>query len=147
MLNKIKSINWKLVGLFCLKLFMYMIVIPLAALMLVELFVGIVTALFFEGRRLGGPSGIGFQIWETMAFVIYTLCFYIYVLFSRYLKSVPRRRLMLFLFIFIPSVMGGAQFKMYFFLAVLGNLFYNGSYYLMYYSLEYFLPSFRGQLK
>jgi len=87
------------------------------------------------------------QIWATMAIVIYSFVFYIYVFVNKYIRSKGARRGLLFAFIFFPGIMGGVGFKYYLLFAILGNLYYSGSYYVLYYLAEYFLPSFRGQLK
>lgn len=142
-----KSINWKLVGLFFLKLFLYLLVIPITALLFQTLAFSVALPLIFNVDHISGPSAIGLRFWSMMALVIYSIVFYIYVLFNRYVKSKRRRFWMLFLFIFIPAFMGGGQFTMVFYWAILGNLMYNGFYYVIYFIAEYFLPSFRGQLK
>ncbi len=143
----ISKINWKLVGLFCLKLFLYVLVIPVTASIFQEIAFSIALPLLFKVKHITGGTSIGLQIWAMMAVVIYSTLFYIYVLINRYVKSKRRRRWMLFLFIFIPAFLGGGQFTMAFYWAILGNLIYNGFYYAMYYVAENFLPSFRGQLK
>lgn len=143
----ISKINWKLVGLFCLKLFLYLLVIPISASIFQTIAFSIALPLLFKVKHITGGTSIGLQIWAMMAVVIYSTLFYIYVLINRYVKSKRRRRWMLFLFIFIPALFGGGQFTMAFYWAILGNLIYNGYYYAMYYVAEYFLPSFRGQLK
>lgn len=143
----IKSLNWKLFGLFFLKIFLYILVIPILAALIQDLALRIVLPLLFNVNKISGPNSIGMQIWAMMAFVIYTGLFYIYVFFIRYVKSKFSRRLMLSLFILIPGLLGGVQITMYIHLSILGNLLYNGSYYLFYHILEYFLPSYRLRLK
>lgn len=143
----ISKINWKLVGLFCLKLFLYLLVIPISASIFQTIAFSIALPLLFKVKHITGGTSIGLQIWAIMAVVIYSALFYVYVLINRYIKSKRRRRWMLFLFISIPALFGGGQFTMAFYWAILGNLIYNGYYYAMYYVAEYFLPSFRGQLK
>ena len=143
----ISKINWKLVGLFCLKLFLYLLVIPISASIFQTIAFSIALPLLFKVKHITGGTSIGLQIWAIMAVVIYSTLFYVYVLINRYIKSKRRRRWMLFLFIFIPALFGGGQFTMAFYWAILGNLIYNGYFYSMYYVAEYFLPSFRGQLK
>ncbi|UAJ14357.1 hypothetical protein [Aquirufa lenticrescens] len=143
----ISKINWKLVGLFCLKLFLYLLVIPISASIFQTIAFSIALPLLFKVKHITGGTSIGLQIWAILAVVIYSALFYVYVLINRYIKSKRRRRWMLFLFIFIPALFGGGQFTMAFYWAILGNLIYNGYYYAMYYVAEYFLPSFRGQLK
>ncbi len=143
----ISKINWKLVGLFCLKLFLYLLVIPISASIFQTIAFSIALPLLFKVKHITGGASIGLQMWAIMAVVIYSTLFYVYVLINRYVKSKRRRRWMLFLFIFIPAFLGGGQFTMAFYWAILGNLIYNGYYYAMYYLTEYFLPSFRGQLK
>lgn len=143
----ISKINWKLVGLFCLKLFLYLLVIPISASIFQTIAFSIALPLLFKVKHITGGTSIGLQIWAIMAVVIYSTLFYVYVLINRYIKSKRRRRWMLFLFIFIPALFGGGQFTMAFYWAILGNLIYNGYFYAMYYVAEYFLPSFRGQLK
>lgn len=146
-LNKIKSIRWKLVGLFFLKLFLYTIVIPIAALFIFDEIFILAKSLLFKEIGFGGPKGIALQIWATMAIFIYSLVFYFYVFVNKYIRSKGARRGLLFAFIFFPGIMGGIGFKYYILFAIIGNLFYSGSYYILYYIAEYFLPSFRGQLK
>lgn len=142
---KIKSLNWKLVGLFFLKIFLYILIIPILAALIQDLALRIVLPLLFSVDRISGPNSIGMQMWAMMAFVIYTGLFYIYVFFIRYVKSKFSRRLMLSLFILIPGLLGGVQITMFIHLSILGNLLYNGSYYLFYHLLEYFIPTFRIQ--
>lgn len=147
MLSKIKSINWKLVGLFFLKLFLYLLFIPIIASFFQTIAFSVALPLIYKVKHITGAASIGLQIWAMMAVVIYSTFFYIYVWFHRYVKSRRRRRWMLFLFIFIPALFGGGQFKEVFYWAILGNLIYNGFYYALYFIFERFLPSFRGQLK
>lgn len=141
------SINWKLFGLFFLKLFLYILLIPIAAAFVQDFAMRVALPLLFHVDRISGPNSIGMQMWAMMAFVMYTGLFYIYVVCIRYVKEKFSRRLMLILFIIIPGLMGGAQINMYILLSLLGNLLYNGSYYLFYHLLEYFVPSYRKSLK
>jgi len=147
MLNKLYSINWSRIGLFFLKLFLYLLVIPISASIFQKIAFSIALPLIYKVKYITGATSLGLQIWATMVAVMYSIFFYIYVLFNRYVKSKRRRRWMLFLFIFIPGLLGGGQFTMAFYWAILGNLLYNGYYYAMYFIAEYFLPSFRGQSK
>jgi hypothetical protein len=147
MLNRIKSINWKLVGLFFLKMFLYLLVIPITASFFQTIAFSIALPLIFKVKHITGAASIGLQIWAMMAVVIYSSFFYFYVWFNRYVKSKRRRKWMLSLFIVVPALLGGGQFTMVFYWAILGNLLYNGYYYAMYLIAEHFLPSFRGQLK
>lgn len=145
--NKQEPINWSLIGLFFLKLFLYLLVIPISASFFQTVAFRVALPLIFNVKHITGGSSIGLQLWAMMAFVIYSLVFYVYVLSNRYVKSRLGRMWMLFLFIFIPALFGGGQFRLAFYWAILGNLLYNGCYYALYYLAEYFLPSFRGQLK
>lgn len=146
MLNSIYSINWKLLGLFFLKLFIYLLMIPILAAFVQEYTLRVALPLLFHVDRISGPNSIGMQMWAMMTFFIYTGLFYIYVFSIRYVKSKSRRRLMLILFILIPGILGGVQITMHVHLTIIGNLLYNGSYYLFYHILASFLPSFRLKL-
>lgn len=146
-LQTIKSIPWKLVGLFFLKLFLYLIIIPIAALFIFDEIFILSKSLLFKGFGFGGPRGIALQMWATMAIFMYSFVFYLYVIVIKYIRSKSARRGLLFAFIFFPAIMGGAGFKYYMLFAIVGNLIYSGSYYVLYYLAEYLLPSFRGQLK
>ncbi len=146
-LQTIKSIPWKLVGLFFLKLFLYLIIIPIAATFIFESLFQLVKSILFKEMGFGGPNGIALRMWATMAFVIYSFVFYLYVFVNKYIRSKSARRGLLFACIFSPAIMGGAGFKYYMLFAIVGNLIYSGSYYVLYYLAEYLLPSFRGQLK
>lgn len=140
------SINWKLVGLFLCKLFIYLLLIPIAAAFVQEFTMRVALPLLFHVNRISGPNSISMQMWAVMAFFIYTGLFYIYVFCIRYVKSKFNRRLMLILFILIPGIFGGIQITMYIHLTIIGNLLYNGSYYLFYHIIDHFLPSFRLKL-
>jgi hypothetical protein len=142
-----KSINWKLVGLFFLKLFLYVVVIPVSASFFQLVAFTVALPIIYDVKFIAGPTAIGLRIWSMMAIVIYTLFFYVYVGLHRFVKTKSLRRWMLFLFIFIPGFLGGAQFTMATYWAILGNLLYSSYFYIVYYIAEYFLPSFRGQLK
>jgi len=146
-LNLFTSINWKLVCLFFLKLFLYLLVIPIAAAFVQDFATRVALPFLFHVDRISGPNSIGMQMWLMMAFVMYTGLFYIYVFCIRYVKEKFSRRLMLILFILIPGLLGGAQINIYILLSLLGNLLFNGSYYFFYHLIEYFVPSFRKSLK
>lgn len=146
-LQKIKSIPWKLVGLFFVKLFLYLIVIPIAATFIFESSFQLAKSILFKEIGFGGPNGIALRIWATMAFFIYSLVFYLYVCVNKYIRSKSARKWLLFAFIFFPGITGGVGFKYYTLFAIVGNLIYSGSYYVLYYLAEYLLPSYRGQLR
>lgn len=145
MLDKIRLINWKTIGLFCLKLVLYLLVIPITAYVLQFIAFSFVAQYFFKIKNITGGTAIGLRIWSMVAIVIYTFFFYVYVLSNRYVKSIRRRKIMLFLFIFIPGFLVGAQFSLVTNWSIIGNLLYSSSFYVMYYILEFFLPSFRDR--
>lgn len=145
MLDKICLINWKTIGFFCLKLILYLLVIPITAYVLQFIAFSFVVQYFFKVKYITGGTAIGLRIWSMLAIVIYSFFFYVYVLSNRYVKSIRCRKTMLFLFIFIPGFLGGAQFSLVTNWAIIGNLLYNSYFYLMYYMTQYFSPSFRDR--
>lgn len=148
MLALLKPINWKLVGLFFLKLFLYLIGIPILALLCFDEVYLLSFKYLFNNLHVGGKGGIEMQFWAIAAIIIYSGAFYLYVIFNKYIKSNGLRRGLLFLYIFFLGIGGAAHFKSYFFIvAIFGNWFYFSCYFLFYAIAEYFLPSFRGQLK
>jgi hypothetical protein len=142
----IKSLNWKLIGLFFIKLFLYLLLIPILAELAQEFTFRIALQVLFKTNKISGPSSISMQIWAMMAFVIYTCLFYVYCIFNRYIKLKSNRRLMLILFILIPGMFAGGPITIYAPLTIMGNIFYNGSFYLLYHITGYFVPSFRTLL-
>lgn len=147
MLDKLKIIPWKLVGLFFLKLFLYLIIIPISAYIFQLIAFGYAVQWIFKVKHVSGPAAIGLRMWSSTALVTYSLFFYIYVWFNRYVKSKSLRNLMLLLFILFPGFMVGSQFTEAKLWAIIGNWVYCGYLYIAYYIMEYFLPSYRGNLK
>ena len=143
------KISWKIVGLFCLKLFLYLMLIPLSASFFQTVAFRLVLPVIYNIKHISKGSSIDLQIWAVviLAVEIYSVVFYIYILFNRYVKPIRLQRCIIILFIFVPAFYVGSQFKMAFYWSIFGNLLYNCYYYAMYYIAEYFLPSFRAQLK
>ncbi|MFM6948725.1 MAG: hypothetical protein ACKOWQ_06925 [Aquirufa sp.] len=147
MLNKIKSISWELVGLFCLKLFLYLLVIPITAYFVQPYLYKLAIPLILLAKQIPREDHYGLQIYVLICLAINTSFFYIYLVLNRFFKSILWQRFILILFIGFPAFIGVVQFTMSFYWSFLGSLIFNGYFYAMYFSLKHFLPSFRGQLK
>lgn len=86
MLALLKTIRWKLVGLFFLKLFLYLIGIPILAALLFDEVYQLAFKHVFQQLHLGGKAGIEIQFWALGAFFMYSGAFYLYAIFNKYIN-------------------------------------------------------------
>lgn len=73
--------------------------------------------------------------WNFKAFIIYTLGFYLYMIVHQNVKSIPIKRIVLFICILIPGFLGGIQFNSTFYIAFLRSLICNSTFYVIYFSI------------
>lgn len=147
MRSKIRSLNWKRVGVFFLKLFLYVLVIPVTAYFFQTYAYKLAIPLILLAKQIPREDHYGIQIYVMLGFAINTLFFYTYIVLNRFVKSFNWQRRLLILFISFPAFMGIGQFTMAFYWSFLGSLIFNGYFYAMYFVSKYFLASFRGQSK
>jgi hypothetical protein len=149
MLGNLKSYQVNLLPILFGKLALYGVLVPLLS----GFFYFVLDGLLFnyllgEIRMLGnGPIYEAPMEWIMKAFEFYTIGFYIYVLLNRYVTLVPLKILGLIIFILIPGFLGGIQFQSDFWIAFLRSIICNSVFYILYYVVDHFVPSFRGQLK
>lgn len=150
MLNKNLKLNQlNLIPIFYAKLVLFGALVPLASgfiySMLDEL---LFSNLLGEIRMLGnGPIYEAPMEWIIKAFEFYTIGFYIYVIVNRYVTLKPLKILGLLIFLLIPGFLGGIQFQSEFWIAFLRSVSCNSIFYVLYFIVDHFMPSFRGQLK
>lgn len=147
--NNLKSYQINLLPILFGKLALYGVLVPLVS----GFFYSVLDELIFnfllgEIRMLGnGPIYEAPMKWILKAFEFYTIGFYIYVLLNRFVNLVPLKILGLITFILIPGFLGGIQFQSDFWIAFLRSIICNSVFYILYYIVDHFMPSFRGQLK
>jgi|LauGreDrversion4_2_1035121.scaffolds.fasta_scaffold1058382_1 hypothetical protein len=147
--NNLKSYQVNLLPLLFGKLALYGVLVPLVSGFLYSILDELIFYnLLGEIRILGvGPIYEAPMEWILKAFEFYTIGFYIYVLLNRYVTLLPLRILGLIIFILIPGFLGGVQFQSDFWIAFLRSMICNSVFYILYYVVDHFMPSFRGQLK
>ena len=131
------------------KLALYGVLVPLVSgLIYSVLDEFIFSTLLGEIRMLGnGPIYEAPMEWIFKAFEFYTIGFYIYVIINQYVTLRPLKILGLIIFLLIPGFLGGIQFQSEFGIAFLRSVICNSVFYVLYYVVKHFMPSFRGQLK
>lgn len=142
-----KFIYWKLTGLFVAKFFLYLLVIPVCAMVFYDFALRLALPFIFGTNTIGGPSGIGFRMWWSMALAIYNSTFYLFAFIFRFVSSKNLRFWILWISVLLPAIYVGVQFKAVLIWSLVGNLLYNGSYYMFYFILDQFMPSFRIKIK
>lgn len=108
----------------------------------------IFSTLLGEIRMLGkGPIYEAPMEWIFKAFEFYTIAYYIYVIINRYVTLWSLKILGFIIFLLIPGFLGRIQFQSDFGIAFLRSVICNSVFYVLYYVVNHFMPSFRGQLK
>jgi predicted membrane metal-binding protein len=131
------------------KLALYGILVPLISGFIYSVFDELLfNKLLGEIKMLGnGPIYEAPMEWIFKAFEIYTIGFYIYVLVNRYFTTKLLKILGLIIFLLIPGFLGGIQFQSGFWIAFLRSIICNGIFYVLYYVMDHFMPSFSGKQK
>lgn len=147
--NTLKSYQVNLHPILFGKLALYGVLVPLVSgLIYSVLDEFIFSTLLGEFRMLGnGPIYEAPMEWIFKAFEFYTIGFYIYVIINQYVTLWPLNILGLIIFLLIPGFLGGIQFQSDFGIAFLRSVICNSVFYVLYYVVKHFMPSFRGQLK
>jgi hypothetical protein len=145
--NYFKSYQIKRLPILIEKLALYGILVPLVSGFIYSVLDELLfSSLLGEIRMLGnGPIYEAPMYWIFKAFEFYTIGFYIYVIVNRYLTLKPMKILGLIIFLLIPGFLGGIQFQSGFWIAFLRSIICNSIFYVLYYVMDHFMPSFRGK--
>ena len=133
--------------MFCLKLFLYFLVIPASAYYFQTYAYKLAIPLILLAKQIPRQDHYGIQIFIMLSFAINTLFFYIYVAINLFVKSGNWHRRISIFFICFPAFIGVGQFTMAFYWSFLGSLIFNGYFYTVYFILRLYMPSFRDQMK
>ncbi len=147
--NNLKPYQVNLLPIFFARLVLFVALVPLVSGFIYSVLDEFIfSTLLGEIKMLGnGPLYEAPMEWIFKAFEFYTIGFYIYVIINRYVTLWPLKILGLIIFILIPGFLGGIQFQSDFVIAFLRSVICNSVFYALYYIVNHFMPSFRGQLK
>lgn len=147
--NNLKPYQVNLLPILFARLVLFGALVPLVSGLIYSVFDEFIfSTLLGEIRMLGkGPIYEAPMEWIFKAFEFYTIGYYIYVIINRYVTLWSLKILGFIIFLLIPGFLGGIQFQSDFGIAFLRSVICNSVFYVLYYVVNHFMPSFRGQLK